>query len=91
MRKEKGRFVVINRRGLHTRPATELVKCAASFESDINLRYKGYKVNGKSLIGILMLSAGRGSKVKVEAMGRDAREAVEAILDLAKSEFNICY
>lgn len=89
--KAKGTFVVINDKGLHTRPSTELVKCATTFKSQVNLKYQKEIVNAKSLLGILMLAATRGSKIDVEAVGDDAEEAVETILDLAKNRFNIRY
>jgi len=88
---KKGVFKVVNSKGLHTRPSTELVKCATSFDSKIRLYYRDYVVNGKSLLGILMLAAGRGAKIKVEAKGADADEAVKTILRLAKEQFNIKY
>ncbi|PIS03077.1 MAG: HPr family phosphocarrier protein [Chlamydiae bacterium CG10_big_fil_rev_8_21_14_0_10_42_34] len=89
--KSKSIFVVLNDKGLHTRPSTELVKCAANFNADINLSYRNYVVNAKSILGILMLAAERGAKVGVEAVGDDAEQAVAAILKLAKNRFNIRY
>lgn len=90
-RKAKGSFIVINDKGLHTRPSTELVKCAAKFKSQIRLKFQRDDANGKSLLGILMLAAPRGSKIDVEAVGDDAEEAVASILNLAKNKFNISY
>ena len=90
-KKRKATFVVANDKGLHTRPSTELVKCASSFNSKINLYYRNYIVNGKSLLGILMLAAGKGAKIAVEAEGDDADRAVMSILRLAKNKFNIRY
>lgn len=84
-------FVVLNDRGLHTRPSTELVKCAAHFDAEVNLSYRNYVVNAKSILGILMLAAERGAKVGVEAVGEEAELAVAAILKLAKNRFNIKY
>jgi phosphocarrier protein len=86
-----GTFVVQNEKGLHTRPSTELVKCAASFDAKITLYYRHHVVNGKSLLGILMLAAERGSKIRVEACGEDAERAVVALLTLAQNKFNIKY
>lgn len=85
----KETLVILNDRGLHTRPATELVKCASQFRSQITLKYHDLTVNGKSLLGILMLAAARGSKITVEAEGEDASDAVAALVALAKSQFNI--
>lgn len=90
-RKVKGRFVVGNDRGLHTRPSTEIVKCAASFRSDVSLGYQKNQVNAKSILGILMLAASKGAKITVEAVGEDAEEAVSSIVHLAENNFNIKY
>lgn len=87
----KGFFIVINDKGLHTRPSTELVKCATSFKSQIHLIYQGIVVNAKSLLGILTLAAARGSRIDVEAFGDDAEEAVRTILELAQKKFYIHY
>lgn len=87
----KDYFVVVNEKGLHTRPSTELVKCATSFKSQVMLRYQSSVVNAKSLLGILMLAATRGAKIVVEAEGEDAEQAVRSILELARNKFNIKY
>lgn len=87
----KGFFVVINDKGLHTRPSTELVKCATRFKSQINLIYQDLVVNAKSLLGILTLAAGRGSKIEIDAVGDDAEEAVEQLIELARNKFYIHY
>jgi phosphocarrier protein len=57
----------------------------------VQLSYRSYAVNAKSLLGILMLAAERGAKITVEATGEDAEKAVEALLRLAKNRFNIKY
>lgn len=90
-KKVKGSFIILNEKGLHTRPSTALVKCAANFTSQIQLKYRDYKVNAKSLLGILMLTAERGSKIIIEAVGDDAQAAVDAILTLSQNRFNIKY
>lgn len=84
-------FIVKNEKGLHTRPSTELVKCAASFNSRVNLFYREYIVNAKSLLGILMLAANKGSRITLEAEGTDAEQAVDSILELARNKFHIKY
>ena len=91
MNKFKGVFVVKNDRGLHTRPSTEIVKCAAGFRSKIILRYQNSMANAKSLLGVLMLAAVRGAQVKVEAEGDDAAVAVAALLELASKQFHVKY
>lgn len=90
-RKYKGTFVVANEKGLHTRPSTELVKCATSFRSQIMLVHQKDTVNAKSLLGILMLAAAKGAKIQVLAEGEDAEQAVKSILQLARNKFNIQY
>lgn len=90
-KKIKGTFIVQNDRGLHTRPSTEIVKCASNFKSEVYLIHHKNQVNAKSLLGILMLAASRGSKIHVEAEGDDAEEAVASLLQLAKNNFNIKY
>ena len=90
-KKIKGKFIVSNDRGLHTRPSTELVKCASSFKAQVCLTYQKHAVNAKSLLGVLMLAASRGARVAVEAEGEDAEEAVASILTLAKNNFYIHY
>lgn len=90
-KKARDSFVVINDKGLHTRPSTELVKCANSFKAQVTLFYQNYTVNAKSLLGILMLAAARGAKIHVEAIGVDADEAIKSILRLAQNKFNINY
>jgi phosphocarrier protein len=76
-----------NELGLHARPATLFVQLAAGFESDINVEKDGELVNGKSLMGLLMLSAGRGSKINVSAEGPDCESAIKAIEELVNSKF----
>ena len=84
-------FTVQNDKGLHTRPSTELVKITSSYKSNVRLIYQDNAVNAKSLLGILMLAAGRGSKITVEATGPDAQAAVDAVLALAQAKFNSRY
>ncbi len=84
-------FTILNEKGLHTRPATELVKCTSSFRSQITFSYQTITVNGKSLLGILMLAAARGSKIKIQAEGEDAQDCIDAVLHLAKNKFYMNY
>ena len=91
MPKSRSTFVVLNEKGLHTRPSTELVKCASRYRCQITLNYHDLSVNAKSLLGILMLAASRGAKIQIEADGEDADDAIRALLFLAKKKFNIRY
>ena len=89
--KIKDTFVVLNEKGLHTRPATELVKCVSNFKAQVTLHYQNLSVNAKSLLGILMLAAARGAKIRIEAEGDDAENCVSALIDLAKHKFHMSY
>jgi phosphocarrier protein len=89
--KAKGSFIVGNDRGLHTRPSTEIVKCAVSFRSEVWLIHQKNQVNAKSILGVLMLAAAKGSKICIEATGDDAEEAVASLLHLAQNNFFIKY
>ena len=87
----RGFFIVINDKGLHTRPSTELVKCATSFRAQITLYYQDLVVNAKSLLGILTLAASCGARIEIEAVGEDAAEAVAHLIELARNKFYIHY
>ena len=78
---------VVNRAGMHARPAAEFVKIAGRFKSDIRVEKDGLEVNGKSIMGVLMLAAERGSKLRLSAKGRDAEDAVQALSDLVRRGF----
>lgn len=90
-KKVKGVFTVKNDRGLHTRPSTEIVKCASNYKSEITLLSRKNRANAKSILGILMLAASKGMKIQVEAEGVDAEEAVGSLLDLANKKFYMNY
>lgn len=77
--------MVSNPKGLHARPATILVRKAASFKSDIGIEYMGKKANIKSLIGILSLGVGPNNTVNVMANGVDEKLALEEIVNLINS------
>jgi len=87
----RGFFIVTNDKGLHTRPSTELVKCATSFKAQINLIYGESVVNAKSILAILTLAASRGARIEIEAMGEDAEDAVAELIELARNKFYIHY
>jgi phosphocarrier protein HPr len=81
-------FQVLNKLGLHARPAAMFVKTANRFTCDIFVEKDGEKVNGKSIMGLMMLAAGHGSKVTVSAHGQDASQALAEIQTLLESKFN---
>jgi len=72
-------FAIVNRLGLHARAAAQLVQTANRFKSDILVRKEELEVNGKSIMGILMLAAPKGSKITVAVRGDDAQEAMDTI------------
>ena len=78
---------IANRNGLHARPAAEIVKVAAKFKSDILLVRDDLEVNGKSIMGVMMLAAEYGSELVLRAEGPDESEAVGAIAKLIESRF----
>jgi phosphocarrier protein HPr len=77
-----------NKLGLHARAAAKLVHVAARFKSDIKIRKGEEEVDGKSILGILLLAAGRGSTVLVKAEGEDERDALEAVEKLIDAKFD---
>jgi len=81
-------FVIINRLGLHARASALFVKTANRFASDIKLSREDVEVNGKSIMGIMMLAASKGVTVRVVAEGEDEADAMEAIGDLINNGFN---
>jgi phosphocarrier protein HPr len=78
---------IANKNGLHARPAAEIVKAAAKFKADILLVRDDLEVNGKSIMGVMMLAAEFGSELVLRADGPDAEEAVGAIAKLIESKF----
>lgn len=78
---------ITNRLGLHARAAAQLVHIANRFASEIRLNKEGTEVNGKSIMGVLMLAASKDSSITVRASGPDAADAVEAIGDLIARKF----
>jgi phosphocarrier protein HPr len=77
-----------NKLGLHARAAAKLVHTAARFKSDIKVRKGDEEVDGKSILGILLLAAGRGSVVTIRADGEDERQALDAIEKLIDAKFD---
>ena len=78
---------IVNKLGLHARASAKLTQVASGFQSEIWLSRSGRRVNAKSIMGVMMLAAGMGTTVLVEAEGSDAEEAVLAILKLIADKF----
>ncbi len=80
-------FTILNKLGIHARPAAQFVKTANRFKSDIFVEKDGEEVDGKSIMGLMMLAAGHGSVIAVSADGEDADAALEALGDLITRKF----
>jgi phosphocarrier protein len=80
-------LIIQNRLGLHARPAALFVQTANRFKSEIEARKGRTKVNGKSIMGIMMLAAGRGSQITIRATGPDALKAITSLTQLIQSNF----
>lgn len=78
---------VVNANGIHARPAAEIVKCAGKFRAHITLARDGMEVNGKSIMGVMMLAAECGATVTIKADGDDAAAALDALAALIASRF----
>jgi phosphocarrier protein HPr len=78
---------IVNKLGLHARASAKLTQLASGFQSEIHLSRNGRRVNAKSIMGVMMLAAGKGSSVSIEAHGTDAEAAVAAICSLIADKF----
>jgi len=80
-------LTIINKTGIHARPAAMFVRTANRFGSDIFVEKDGEKINGKSIMGLMMLAAGPGSKVTLHVKGADAAAAIDELEALVKRKF----
>lgn len=78
---------IVNRAGMHARPASEFVKLAARYSCEVRVEKDGLEVNGKSIMGVLMLAAEMGSQLTIRAEGTDASAALEALCGLVGRGF----
>ena len=78
---------IVNKLGLHARPAAMLVTEAARFEAEVYFTKEGLRVNGKSIMGVMMLAAEAGSELTIEASGPDEAQAVEALANVIAAGF----
>jgi phosphocarrier protein HPr len=79
--------VVQNKQGIHARPSAAFVKLASQFSCDVFLEKDGESINGKSIMGLLMLAAGPGSRLVILCTGEDAEKAAEALAQLVNDRF----
>jgi phosphocarrier protein HPr len=82
------KVTVLNEAGLHARPASVLVKTASRFKSEFYIRMYGYRVNGKSILGVMTLAAESGAEMELILDGPDEEEALNEIAQLFKNKFN---
>jgi phosphocarrier protein len=83
----EGEFEIINALGLHARAAAQLVKVANRYSSDVTVECEGQSVNGKSIMGVLMLAAGQGMRVKIRCVGPDSEGCLGEIRALIENRF----
>lgn len=79
--------VIVNKLGLHARAAAKLVHLSSRFASEITLNKQGQQVSGKSIMGVMMLAASKGTEIALTADGEDEHAAIAAIVDLIESKF----
>ena len=82
------RLVIVNERGLHARAAAKFVAALNGFSAQVDVEKDGIQVSGRSIMGLMMLAAGLGTTIAVEATGADASEAVEALTSLVENRFD---
>jgi len=80
-------LTISNKLGIHARPAAQFVKTASKFEADIRVEKDGEEVNGKSIMGLMMLAAGHGSVINIIVEGSDAQDAMKSLEDLVNRNF----
>lgn len=85
----KENVTIKNSSGLHARPSAALVKLAGKFKSDFFIHMYGYRVNGKSILGVMTLAAEQGAELLFEVSGSDEKEAMQAILELVENKFGM--
>jgi phosphocarrier protein len=81
-------ITIINRLGLHARPAAMFVRIASRFRSEVWVEKEGEQINGKSIMGLMMLAAGQGSKLTIRCEGPDADKVMEELEELIQQKFN---
>ncbi len=79
--------IILNRLGLHARPAAKFVQTAARFDSQIQVSRNGKNVNGKSIMGMMMLAAAQGAEIEITTEGNDADEALSVLAGLVADRF----
>ena len=78
---------IVNKLGLHARASAKLTQLASRFQSDVHIARSGRRVNAKSIMGVMMLAAGKGSTVVIETTGNDEHDALSALVRLIEDKF----
>jgi phosphocarrier protein HPr len=79
---------IVNARGLHARASAKFVKAAAQFDAEVHVSREGSKVDARSIMGLMMLAAGIGSEIEIEASGPDAKAALELLCQMVADKFD---
>jgi phosphocarrier protein len=87
MATSSNKVTIINKLGMHARAAAKFVQTASRFASDIEVGRDGKMINGKSIMGVMMLAAAKGSSITISASGADAAEAVDSLIRLVNDRF----
>ena len=82
------KVIILNSMGLHARPAAQFVKIASRFKSDVYISKNNREVNGKSIMGVMMLAAEKGSELTLKVDGKDQTHAMQALVELVSNKFN---
>ena len=79
---------IVNKRGLHARASAKFVKCASTFEAEVRVSKDGHTVDARSIMGLMMLAAGPGCCIEIEADGAEADQALDALVELVTNRFD---
>ena len=79
---------IINKLGMHARAAAKFVNTASAFSSHVEVERNGHRINGKSIMGVMMLAAAKGSKIILHISGEDAENCMHALMSLVKNRFD---
>ena len=81
------KITIVNKLGLHARASAKFVSRASEFAAEITLKRNGQQINGKSIMGIMMLAAAKGAEIEICADGKDEKKAIEALAELVNNRF----
>ena len=81
------KITIINKLGLHARASAKFVSLASEFSAEITLKRNGQQINGKSIMGIMMLAAAKGAELEICTDGKDEKSAIEALTELVSDRF----